>query len=110
MIKVIAVRANDDFSLDLEFNDGSVKRFDATPYLDYEAFRELKVLGYFKQVTVAFGTVQWPHEQDISPRPCIWRALSCLSPLLVIRLCCLRDGAAVSSEEQNSQANIAEHD
>lgn len=67
MIKVIAVTANDDFSLDLKFNDGSVKRFDATPYLDYEAFRELKVLAYFKQVTVAFGTVQWPHEQDISP-------------------------------------------
>lgn len=67
MIKVIAVSSNDDFSLDLKFNDGSVKRFDATPYLDYEAFRELKDLGYFKQVTVAFGTVQWPHEQDISP-------------------------------------------
>jgi len=27
----------------------------------------LKDLNYFKQVTVAFGTVQWPHEQDISP-------------------------------------------
>lgn len=67
MIKVIAVCSNDDFSLDLKFNDGSVKRFDATPYLDYEAFRELKDPNYFKQVTVAFGTVQSPHEQDISP-------------------------------------------
>ena len=67
MNKVIAARANDDFSLDLQFNDGSVKRFDAKPYLDYEVFRELKDPGYFKQVTVAFGTVQWPHEQDISP-------------------------------------------
>jgi len=67
MIKVIGGRSNDDFSLDLTFDDGSVKRFDATPYLDYEAFRELKDLDYFKQVTVAFGTVQWPHEQDISP-------------------------------------------
>ena len=67
MNKVIAARANDDFSLDLQFSDGSVKRFDAKPYLDYEVFRELKDPGYFKQVTVAFGTVQWPHEQDISP-------------------------------------------
>jgi hypothetical protein len=65
--KVIAVTANSDFSLDLEFNDGSVKRFDAKPYLDYEVFRELKDLDYFKQVRIAFGTVQWPHEQDISP-------------------------------------------
>ena len=67
MKKVIAVTANDDFSLDLEFDDGSVKRFDARPYLDYEIFRELKDYSYFKQVRVAFGTVQWPHEQDISP-------------------------------------------
>jgi len=67
MYKVIAVTANDDFSLDLEFNDGSVKRFDAKPYLDYEFFRELKDQNYFKQVRLAFGTVQWPHEQDISP-------------------------------------------
>jgi len=65
--KVIAVTANNDFSLDLEFNDGSVKRFDAKPYLEYEVFRELKDLNYFKQVRIAFGTVQWPHDQDISP-------------------------------------------
>ena len=67
MNKVTGVTANDDFSLDLQFNDSSVKRFDAKPYLDYEVFRELKDLNYFKQVDLAFGTVQWPHEQDISP-------------------------------------------
>ena len=67
MNKVVAVTANDDFSLVLKFNDGSTKRFDAKPYLDYEVFRELKDLNYFKQATIAFGTVQWPHEQDISP-------------------------------------------
>jgi hypothetical protein len=67
MNKVIAVTANNDFSLDLKFNDGSLKRFDAKPYLDYEVFRELKDLNYFKQVSLAFGTVQWPHDQDISP-------------------------------------------
>ena len=44
-----------------------MKRFDAKPYLDYEIFRELQDLNYFKQVDIAFGTVQWPHEQDISP-------------------------------------------
>jgi hypothetical protein len=67
MNKVTSVRANDEFSLDLQFNDGSLKRFDAKPYLDYEVFRELKDLNYFKQVDLAFGTVQWPHEQDIRP-------------------------------------------
>jgi hypothetical protein len=67
MIRVIAIKANEDFSLDLKFNDGSVKRFDTKPYLDYEFFRELKNPDYFKQVKIAFGTVQWPHEQDIRP-------------------------------------------
>jgi hypothetical protein len=67
MNKITAVTANDDFSLDLQFNDGSLKRFDVKPYLDYEVFRELKDLDYFKKVSLAFGTVQWPHEQDISP-------------------------------------------
>ena len=67
MNKVVAVKARDDFSLDLKFSDGSIKRFDVKPYLDYEVFRELKDPAYFKQVRLAFGTVQWPHEQDISP-------------------------------------------
>ena len=67
MNKVTGVTANDDLPLDLRFKDGSVKRFDAKPYLDYEVFRELKDLNYFKQVDLAFATVQWPHEQDISP-------------------------------------------
>ena len=67
MKKVTAVRANEDFSLDLKFNDGSARRFDVKPYLDRGVFTELKDLDYFRQVRIAFGTVQWPHEQDISP-------------------------------------------
>ena len=67
MKKVVGVKANEDFSLELKFNDNSVRRFDATPYLEFGVFRELKDIGYFKQVRIAYGTVQWPHEQDISP-------------------------------------------
>jgi len=67
MYKVVAVRANDDFSLDLKFNDGSARRFDVKPYLEYGIFNELKDKDYFRRVKVAFGTVQWPNEQDISP-------------------------------------------
>lgn len=67
MTKVVAVRANDDFSLDLQFADGSLKRCDVKPYLDYEVFTPLKDWHYFKRVRLAFGTVPWPGEQDISP-------------------------------------------
>jgi len=67
MIKVTHVKANDDFTLDLKFSDGSVKRFDVKPYLKYGVFAELSDLGYFKKVKLAFGTIQWPNEQDIAP-------------------------------------------
>ena len=67
MKKVVAVKANEDFSLELKFNDNSSRMFDVRPYLDFGVFNELKDIGYFKQVRIAYGTVQWPHEQDISP-------------------------------------------
>ena len=67
MRKVVEVRANEDFTLDLKFNDGSVRRFDVKPYLEKGIFRELKDKSYFKRVKVVFGTAQWPNEQDISP-------------------------------------------
>lgn len=67
MIKVTAVKPNDDHTLDLKFSDGSVKRFNVKPYLKYEVFQELQDLAYFRRVKVAFGTVAWPHEQDIAP-------------------------------------------
>ena len=67
MNRVVDAKANEDFSLDLKFDDGRVKRFDVTPYLNLGVFRELRDADYFKQVTIAFGTVQWPNEQDISP-------------------------------------------
>ncbi len=67
MNKVIEVKPNNDHTLDLKFNDGSLRRFDIKPYLEMEVFRELKDIAYFSNVAVAYGTVQWPNEQDISP-------------------------------------------
>jgi hypothetical protein len=62
MRKVVEAKANDNFSLDVMFDDGSVRRFDVKPYLEFGVFRELKDGDYFKRVRVAFGTVQWPNE------------------------------------------------
>lgn len=67
MKKVISAKANDDFTLDIQFNDGSFKRFDVKTYLDYPVFRELKDVNRFKNIKIVFGTVQWENEQDISP-------------------------------------------
>lgn len=67
MNKVIDAKANDDLTLDLKFSDGSVRRFDTKPYLDKGIFRELKDLNYFRSIAVAYGTVQWPNQQDFAP-------------------------------------------
>ena len=37
------------------------------PYLELGVFAELKDFSYFKQVRIAFGTVQWPHEAGHQP-------------------------------------------
>ncbi len=67
MNKVIAVSANDDFTLELTFDDGTVRLFDTKPYLDKGIFMELKDLSYFKNIEIAYGTVQWANEQDFAP-------------------------------------------
>lgn len=67
MKRVVEAKANDDLTLDLKFNDGSLRRFDAKPYLDKGVFRELRDVTYFKNITIAYGTVVWPNEQDFAP-------------------------------------------
>lgn len=67
MNKVVSVTPQDDYSLILTFDNGAQRVFDVRPYLDKGIFVELKDLTYFRQVRIAFNTVQWPHEQDFAP-------------------------------------------
>ena len=79
MKKVISAKANDDFTLDLKFNDGANKRFDVKPYLEKGIFTELKNLDYFKNIKIAFGTVQWQNEQDFAPETLYLEAIEQLA-------------------------------
>jgi hypothetical protein len=67
MRKVIHATANDDFTLELHFDDGKAKVFDMRPFLKYPVFKKLKDPVYFKDIQLSFGTVQWRDEQDMSP-------------------------------------------
>ncbi len=67
MNKVIEAKANENYTLDLKFSDGTFRRFDVKPYLELGVFRELRDMEYFSQVSIAYGTVNWPNEQDIAP-------------------------------------------
>ena len=64
--RVVSVEAVKEHLLKLSFENDEVKIFDAGPFLDKGIFKELKDFNYFRQATVAFGSVEWPHEQDFS--------------------------------------------
>ena len=64
--KVTAVEPMNSYILRLTFENNDVRVFDVSPFLEKGIFQELKDESYFRQVSVAFGWVQWPHEQDFS--------------------------------------------
>ena len=64
---VITVKPLPDYRIYLEMENGRKGVFDVKPYLDHGVFRELRDVHYFNQVGILFGTVTWPHEQDIAP-------------------------------------------
>jgi hypothetical protein len=51
----------------LRFDTGKTGVFDLAPYLDRGRFSLLKDEGFFNQVRIAFGTVEWPGEIDLDP-------------------------------------------
>ena len=67
MEAVMRVRIRDNYHLELKFNTGETRLFDARPYLDKGAFQRLKDPALFRQALVAFETVCWPGNLDIAP-------------------------------------------
>ncbi len=67
METVIQVRAREDFHLEIKFDTGEIRLFDARPYLERGVFQCLKNPAQFRQAYVAFDTVCWPGNLDIAP-------------------------------------------
>ncbi len=65
--RVISVIPKDDFTLEITFSNGEAGVYDCSSLLDFGVFQELKDIDYFRKVRAAYGTVVWPHEQDICP-------------------------------------------
>ena len=63
---VVTVKPENNYKLSITFDNGEKRLFDVTPFLDKGIFSELKNIDYFKKVKVAFGAIEWPHEQDFS--------------------------------------------
>lgn len=65
--RVAYVEPTGEYRLKLVFTNGETGIFDCSPLLDFGVFRELRDIDYFNQARVEYGTVTWPHEQDICP-------------------------------------------
>ncbi len=67
MIKVIDVKALEDFKLMLTFSTNEQKIFDVNPYIFGDWFGKLKDESYFRTVRPSGRTVVWEGGQDIAP-------------------------------------------
>ncbi len=65
--RVKSVRAGDDYTLLLVFDNGEKKVFDVKPYLNFGVFKRLRDLKVFNAVKPLFGSVSWPKDIDIDP-------------------------------------------
>lgn len=64
---VVQVTPLADYCLLAEFATGERRWFDMKPYLGYPAFSPLADSALFQKAHVAFGTVVWNDEIDLSP-------------------------------------------
>lgn len=67
LLDVIAVWPQPGFQLDVEFENGEVRRFDMTPLLKMRPWDRVASPAAFERVRVECGTVVWPGGIDIAP-------------------------------------------
>ncbi|MDR0883945.1 MAG: DUF2442 domain-containing protein [Oscillospiraceae bacterium] len=65
--RVTAVQPLPDYVLQLEFNNGERRLFDAKPLLKEKVYARLNSVTFFNLVRASFGTVEWPCNIDYSP-------------------------------------------
>ena len=67
LLDVVKVKAQPDYLLHLEFENGERRIFDMGPYMEKRPFSQLKDSPLFLLARVDYGTVVWPGNIDISP-------------------------------------------
>jgi hypothetical protein len=61
------VKPQDNYLLNLTFENGEKRQFDLKPYLDFGIFQELKDLRLFNTVKISFDSIEWDNEADFDP-------------------------------------------
>jgi hypothetical protein len=57
----------DDYVLIIDFDNGERGTLDMKPFLEFGVFQRLKDPNAFKQVRVAFDTIEWDSGVDLDP-------------------------------------------
>jgi hypothetical protein len=65
--RVKDVSPNNDYTINIIFDNGEERIFDVSPYLDKGIFKELRDMNVFKSVKPVMGSIQWKHGQDFCP-------------------------------------------
>ncbi|MBI5245320.1 MAG: DUF2442 domain-containing protein [Elusimicrobia bacterium] len=65
--RVKSVVPQEDFRLEITFENKEQGIYDCKPLLNHGVFEELKDRSYFRKARTVDGTVAWPHDQDICP-------------------------------------------
>jgi Protein of unknown function (DUF2442) len=65
--RVIEVKPNRDYTLEILFANKERKVFDVKPYLDKGIFKDLKNTEVFASVKVDNGSISWVGGQDFCP-------------------------------------------
>ena len=74
---VTAVEPEDDYTLLVDFIDGSRKRFDMKPLINRgKIFAKLKDLDFFRKAHASRSTVVWDDMIDIAPESLYKRGIS----------------------------------
>ena len=64
---VVSVEPKPDYILDLTFNNGETRRFDAKPYIKGTWYGELADTAYFQCVKPDGYSIVWANGQDLCP-------------------------------------------
>ena len=73
MIKILNARYNENFSIALQFSDGTEGKFDARACLKDRQGSPLEALQdevFFKRFFIDSGALCWPNGLELSPQPC----------------------------------------
>ena len=65
--RVKKVKPNDNYTLNITFENGEIKTFDMNPYFKIGIFKELKKKYLFNSVKPFLGSIQWKNGQDLCP-------------------------------------------